>query len=142
MKVISIADPEIILDLRISETHIQTAQDDCFELVMNHCHARVKKYILSLRSHLDLAGEGQIKSTCVGAYPLYNPSVCHRESKDDIEKLGDYCADTHSEYIKVSHRRWTDITGLVRQISSSENQQAVKSLAYLTYQVRQSTSFR
>ncbi len=126
----------------ISEIYVQTAQDYCFDAIMKHCHARVRKYILSLRDLLDLVGEGQTKFTRLGVYPLYNSSVSPRESKEDIVRLGEYCTDTHSEYIKMSHQRWTDITALVRQVASTDNQQAAKSLADLAYQVRQSGSFR
>src|SRR6266498_4921235 len=97
--------PRSLFGSRIPETHVQTAQDDCFEAVMKHCHARVRKHISSLSDLLDLVGEGQSTSTRLGVYPLYNPSGYHRESKEDIETLGEYCADTHSEYIKVSHQR-------------------------------------
>jgi hypothetical protein len=106
---------------------------------MEHCHARVRRYIISLSG---LVGEGQANLTRHGAYPLYNPSMSHRESREDIETLGEYCADTHSEYIKLPHQRWIDMTALVHQIATTENRQASKSLADLAYQVRQSTSFR
>ena len=106
---------------------------------MEHCHACVRRYIVSLSG---LVREGQANVIHCGAGPLYNPSVSHRESKEDIERLGEYCTDTHSEYVKLSYKRWTDITALVHQIVTTKNQQAVKSLANLAYQVRQSASFR
>ena len=128
--------------LRTLEIRIRAAQDDCFEAIIEHCHARIRRYILSLSDSVDHVEEGQTNLTRHGVYPLYNPSVFHRESKEDIERLGEYCAYTHAEYIKLSHQRWTDINALVHQVSSTENWQAAKSLADLAYQVRQSTSFR
>lgn len=119
--------------------HVGIAQGDCLKAIMEHCYARVRRYIVSLS---DLVREGQANVIHRRAGPLYNPSVSHRESKEDIERLGEYCTNTHSEYVKLSHKRWTDITALVHQIVTTENQQAVKSLANLAYQVRQSASFQ
>jgi hypothetical protein len=52
----------------------------------------------------DLVREGQVSLIHYRAYLLYNPLVPHRESKEDFERLREYYADTHSEYIKLSHK--------------------------------------
>jgi len=73
---------------------------------------------------------------------MYNGSVFHHESKEDIENLGEYCRNTHSKYIELSRQRWTAISELVYEITSVENLEALKVLAELAYQVRRSTSFQ
>jgi hypothetical protein len=88
---------------------------------MKYCYARVRKYILSLKNYLDLTEERGANLSHLGIYLLYNLLTCYREFKEDIEMLGEYSTDTYSEYIKISYKRWTDITVLMRQIFFTEN---------------------
>jgi OTT_1508-like deaminase len=106
---------------------------------MQNCHSRVRRYVVSLSG---LVREGQANLMHHGGCLLYNPSAAHRESKEDIERLGEYCADTHSEYVKLCQKRWAAITTLAHQTVTTQDRQAAKSLTDLAYQVRQSTSFR
>jgi hypothetical protein len=106
---------------------------------MEHCNSRVRKYIVSLSGFVR---EGQANLIHQESYPLYNPSVSHRESKEDIARLGEYCEDNHPEYVKLCQKRWTNITILAHQTATAPDRQAAKSLTELAYQVRQSTSFR
>jgi hypothetical protein len=46
------------------------------------------------------------------------------------------------DYMRLSQSRWTQMLAIVSQMSSSTEDQVVKSLASLAYEVRHSTSFR
>jgi hypothetical protein len=76
--------PKSVFSPCISEIHVQTAQGDCFEAVMKHCHVRVRKYILPLKDLLDLVGEGlavaSSRSACV--------SLCNSSFHIDRQRGG------------------------------------------------------
>ncbi|ERF70417.1 hypothetical protein EPUS_05236 [Endocarpon pusillum Z07020] len=131
----------IVNKVRNGDMQIQNAQDECSEAVLRHCGARVKRYITSLKEHLDSIGMEFLTRNLM-PHPVYRTSNPHRESKEDEGRLGAYCVDTHLDYMRLSYERWKDMVDLVYRICSAEDQQSVHSLAGLTYQVRQSSSFR
>ena len=56
-------------------------------------------------------------------------------------KLGEYSSSTHMDYMRLSQSHWTQMLAIVNQMSSSTENQVVKSLASVAYEVRHSTSF-
>lgn len=128
--------PGCFADAEKHDFQLSDAESGCFNLVTMKCYARIYRSTVLLNELFDSV------STPLKAPPAYSPSTRHRESKEDIDDLGDYCADTHLQYVSLSQHRWVDIVALVQQISSGGTQQNVKSLVRLAYHVRQSASFR
>jgi hypothetical protein len=75
-------------------------------------------------------------------FPSYKTTMQILESEADIEKVGDYNEDTHTEYMRMAAWRWKRISDIACHTVCPHHSVDLRELGGLNYSVRHPASFR